>query len=123
MAVFGIRGATTVEANEATDILTATKELLGIMLRQNGLKVEELAGVFLTTTRDLDAVFPAQAARDLGWDLVPLLGGVEAAVKGSLERCVRVLILANTDKTQREIRHVYLRGAASLRPDMGGDDR
>lgn len=111
------------ESNEASAILVATKELLELILGQNGLRVEQLASIFLTTTQDLDAVFPAQAARDLGWDMVPLLGGVEAAVQGALQRCIRVLILVNTDKTQRELKHVYMRGATSLRPDLGGGNQ
>jgi chorismate mutase len=117
MVCRGIRGATTVEDNTADAILEATGELLEAITAANGLQVEELAAAFFTATQDLDAAFPARAARDLGWDVIPLLDAQEIAVPGSLPRCIRVLLLWNTDKSQEEIAHVYLRGAQALRPD------
>jgi len=122
MACRGIRGATTVEANTAEAILDATRELLSAMARANGLATEDIASAVFTVTADLDAAFPAQAARQLGWHQVPLLDALEIPVPGSLPRCVRVLIHWNTSRSQAEIRHVYLRGAAALRPDLDGRD-
>ena len=119
----GIRGATTVEENTAEAILAATGELLARMVEANGLAAEELASALFTVTPDLDAVFPAQAARQLNWSQVPLLDALEIPVPGSLPRCVRVLIHWNTERSQAEVRHVYLRGAAGLRPDLDGRDR
>ena len=116
----GIRGATTVEYDSAPAILEATRELLACIVEVNGVAVEDLASAFFTITPDLTAVFPAAAARDLGWQHVALLDAQEVPVPGSLPRCVRVLVHWNTDRPQAEIRHVYLRGAASLRPDLAG---
>jgi chorismate mutase len=118
MSCRGIRGATTVEADTAEAILEATRELLARMVEANDLVVEEVASVMFTVTHDLKAAFPARAARALGWQHVPLLDAQEIPVPGSLARCVRVLVHYNTAKTQAEIRHVYLRGAAALRPDL-----
>lgn len=118
--VRGIRGATTVEANEAEEILSATRELLEEICRQNDLNPAEVASVFFTVTSDLDATFPAEAARQMGWILVPMLCAREIPVPGRLGMCIRVLIHVNTDKSQEEIRHVYLRRAVALRPDWSG---
>ncbi len=114
----GIRGATTVETNTGDAILAATRELLSQMAAANGLAAEDIASALFTTTHDLTAAFPAQAARELGWQQVPLLDAQEIPVPGSLPRCVRVLLHWNTDRPQSEVRHVYLRGAALLRPDL-----
>jgi chorismate mutase len=111
----GIRGATTVEGNAKEDIIQATKELLQKLVEVNGVKVEEIACVILTTTPDLDAEFPAAAARELGWSQVALLCGHEMNVPGSLPRCLGMLLLWNTEKTADEIVHMYLRGAKELR--------
>ncbi|MGD2205679.1 MAG: chorismate mutase [Anaerolineae bacterium] len=114
----GIRGATTVQTNTATAILDATCELLARIVKANNVAVDDIASALFTVTPDLTAAFPAQAARKLGWRHVPLLDVQEIPVPGSLPRCVRVLIHWNTEKPPTEIRHVYLRGAASLRPDL-----
>jgi chorismate mutase len=114
----GIRGATTVQADTAAAILEATAELLRCIVQTNGVAVPDIASAFFTATGDLAAAFPAQAARDLGWQHAALLDAREIPVPGSLPRCVRVLVHWNTDKRQDEIRHVYLRGAAALRPDL-----
>jgi chorismate mutase len=113
----GIRGATTVEENTAEAILTATRELLERIVEANDLKAEEVASVIFTTTPDLTAAFPAKAAREMGWHDWALLDTQEISVPGSLERCIRVLIHWNTERSAAEIRHVYLKGAQALRPD------
>lgn len=114
----GIRGATTVKVNTAEAILAAARELLARIVEDNDLEVEDLASAIFTTTPDLTAAFPAQAARELGWRDVPLLGAQEIPVPGSLARCIRVLIHWNTDKRQNEVVHVYIKGAQALRPDL-----
>jgi len=116
MATRGIRGATTVERNDRDAILQGTRELLEVLVRLNGLRPEDLGYVLFTVTPDLDAEFPAFAARELGWSDVPLMCGREIPVPGALARCIRVLVSWNTAKSQREVRHAFLRGAKSLRP-------
>lgn len=119
MSVRGIRGATTVEANEAGSIVAATRELLERLVALNGLDPLDVTSVLFTTTPDLDAAFPAAAARELGWDSVPLMCAREIAVPGAPQRCVRVLVHWNTDRPQSEVRHAFLHGARSLRPEWG----
>lgn len=116
----GIRGATTVDTNTADAILTATRELLEGIVLANDVQPADIASVLFTATQDLSAAFPAAAARDMGWAQVPLLDAQEIPVPDSLARCVRVLVHWNTERTQDTIRHVYLRGAAALRPDLAG---
>lgn len=117
MATRGIRGATTVDGNSARDIGERTLELLGILIAENGLRPEDVASATFTVTDDLNAEFPALAVRTLpGWEEVPLLCAREIPVPGALPGCVRILLLWNTDRTQREVRHAFLRGARSLRP-------
>lgn len=118
MACRGIRGATTVEQNDREEILQATRELLALMIRRNDIAKEDVASATFTTTIDLDAEFPALAARQLGWWDVPLLCGHEIHVPGAIERCIRVLVHWNTDRPQSEIQHIYVRGAVRLRPDL-----
>lgn len=114
----GIRGATTADENTAQVIVAATKELLERIVAANGLEVEDVASVIFTTTPDLNAQFPALAARQLGWHNAALLCAREIDVPCSLERCIRVLIHWNTDKGADEIIHVYMKGAQKLRPDI-----
>ena len=114
----GIRGATTVENDSAAAILAATRELLIRIVEANDRAMEDIASAFFIVTPDLTAAFPAQAARELGWQHVALLDAQEIPVPGSLPRCVRVLIHWNTETPQTEVHHVYLRGATSLRPDL-----
>ncbi len=117
--VRGIRGATTVEQNSADSILTAAKELLDELVVRNGIQTEDIASAFFSTTRDLDADFPAAAARiGLGWEHVALMCGHEMDVPGSLRYCLRVLLHVNTLRSQSELDHVYLHGAQVLRPDF-----
>jgi len=119
MAVRGIRGATTVDADIPEQILAATRELLEEILRANQIEqFDEIASAVFTTTTDLTSTFPAEAARELGMDQVPLLCAGEISVPGSTPRCIRLLIQLNTQKSQAEMRHVYLRDAKKLRPDI-----
>jgi chorismate mutase len=113
----GVRGATTAEGNSREEILKATRQLLALMIRQNGIEPEDVASAMFSTTTDLDAEFPALAARQLGWIDVALLCSHELDVPGSLRRCIRVLVHWNTDKSANEIVHVYVKEAARLRPD------
>jgi chorismate mutase len=113
----GVRGATTAESNRSEDILKATRELLALMIRQNGIEPEDVASAVFSTTPDLDAEFPALAARQLGWFDVALMCVHELDVPGSLRRCIRILLHWNTDKPPDEIVHVYVKEAARLRPD------
>lgn len=117
----GIRGATTVAENTSEAILAATRELLGALVAHNTLDVDEITSVFFTVTDDLDAAYPALAARQTGWEQVALLCAREIPVPGGLARCIRVLLHVNTERTQAQIRHVYLREAVMLRPGFAGD--
>jgi chorismate mutase len=120
MGYRGIRGAITVDANTRDAMLTATRRLLRSMIEANRVQVKDLASVIFTATSDLDAVYPAVAARAMGWTEVPLLCMQEMAVAGSLQRCIRVLMHWNTDREAADVRHVYLEGARVLRPDLEG---
>jgi chorismate mutase len=111
----GIRGATTVDRNTRDDILAAGKELLQKMIDANGIMPESVACAIFTTTQDLDAEFPAAAARQLGWSHTALLCAQEMNVPGSLQKCLRILILYNTEKSAEEIVHVYIKGATTLK--------
>ena len=123
MAIRGVRGATTVEENTAESILSATRELLQKMVEANALQTNDVASAFFTTTRDLDAVYPAAAARALGWAHAALMCMHEMDVPGGLALCIRVLIHWNTDVRQDEVQHVYVRGATTLRPDLLSEER
>lgn len=114
----GIRGATTAAANTRDDILSATRELLERLVLRNAIQPEDIAAIFFTVSEDLDAEYPALAARQLGWADSALLCAREIPVpEKHVARCVRVLLLANTSRTVAEIRHVYLRDAVALRPN------
>lgn len=119
----GVRGATTVEENTEAAILEGTEELLRVMIEENGIEEEDVASVLFSTSGDLDAAFPARAARALGWTSTALMGFQEMPVPGSLEKCIRVLIHWNTSRGQKEIQHVYLHGAVSLRPDLSNKQK
>ena len=116
--VRGIRGATTVDRDDAETILSATEELVREIVAENELRPEDVASALFTVTPDLRAEFPAAAARRMGWTAVPLLNFTEIDVPGRLPRCIRVLLHVNTDRQQNEMMHVYLREAVSLRPDL-----
>ena len=123
----GVRGATTVSANDARQIADRTRELIRLLVEANGMEASDIASAIFTVTDDLDAAFPAVAARDLpDWKDVPLSCAREIPVPGSLGHCIRILIHWNTDRPQEEVRHVYVRAARSLRPQwamrLPGDD-
>ena len=119
MTTRGIRGAITIESDTKNHILSATKELLDEILCVNpDLKSADITSAFFTVTDDVASVHPTLAARQMGWDQVPMMCAREIPVEGSLPLCIRVLIHWNTDKLQNEIKHVYLRDAIKLRPDL-----
>jgi len=117
MGCYGIRGATSVPKNGEAEILQATRTLLKKMIDDNGIAVERIVSVIFTVTQDLNAVYPARAARNLGWHETPLLCAQDIDVPGSLSRCIRVLLHVDVDRKPDRIRHVYLGEAQSLRPD------
>jgi len=124
MAVRGIRGAITVESNSRDAILDATRELLGELIRANDVHADDVASAWFTLTSDLNAEFPAVVARsDFGWTNVALECVQEMDVPGSLRMCLRILLHVNTERTQDQICHVYLRGASVLRPDLPNGER
>jgi len=114
----GVRGATTVEQNTREAILKATRQLLALIIRRNDIDPSDVASAVFTVTRDVNAEFPALAARQMGWLDVPLLCGYEVEVPGSLGLCIRILLHWNTTKSQKDIHHVYIHKAISLRPDL-----
>ncbi|HEY8811633.1 MAG TPA: chorismate mutase, partial [Candidatus Dormibacteraeota bacterium] len=122
MPVRGIRGATTAARNSSEAIVEATTELLVELARLNELDRDEVCFAYFTTTLDLDAEFPALAARRMGWTTVPLLCGNDMVVPGpnprSVPMCIRILLLYNTDKAQSEMKSAYLRGAQAIRADL-----
>jgi chorismate mutase len=119
MPIRGIRGATTVSADDPELILEATRELLEAILQQNeSMEPGDVASALFTVTDDLASTFPAQGARQMGWGLVPMLCAREIPVPNSLPRVIRVLVHWNTELKQNEITHVYLREAVKLRPDL-----
>lgn len=113
----GVRGATTCESNTREAILEATDEMLRLLIAANGIAPDDIASAIFTTTPDLNAEFPAVAARALGWTDTALLCGHEMSVPGSLGRCIRVLVHWNTEKSAGEVVHTYIRGAKGLRPE------
>jgi chorismate mutase len=118
MTVRGLRGATTVEANSRESILAGSKELLLSLQKANHFNTEDIVSIFFSMTSDLNAAFPAEAARQLGWNKVPLFGMQESDVEGGLGKCIRILIQINSNKIQDEIQHCYLRKAERLRRDL-----
>jgi len=118
MLARGIRGAITVNSNTKEEIIKMTKELLIALKGENNFKIEDIVSVFFSVTSDLNAAFPARAARELGWDKVPLFDMQEIEVPKSLPKCIRILIQINCQKSQTEIKHCYLRGAKILRKDL-----
>ncbi|HLZ21052.1 MAG TPA: chorismate mutase [Ktedonobacterales bacterium] len=118
IACRGIRGATTAAANTREDILSATRELLERLVARNEVQPEDIASIFFTVSDDLNAEYPALAARQLGWTESALLCAREIPVpEKHVARCIRVLLLANSARSAAEIRHVYLRDAVALRPN------
>jgi chorismate mutase len=119
MAVRGIRGATTSDANTKREILAKTKEMLEVLVRLNNIRIEDIASAVFSVTDDLNAEFPAVAARQMGWLYTPLFCTLEIPVQGSLRSCIRVLLHVNSILRQDEVTHAYLHGAKKLRPDLG----
>jgi chorismate mutase len=120
MAVRGIRGATTADENNADKISAATKDLLREIVSLNNLSNEDIVSLIFSATDDLNAAYPAVAAREIGFDFSPLFCVQEMQVKGSLRMCLRVLVHVNTEKDQKDMVHVYQKGARVLRPDLSG---
>ena len=119
MYIRGIRGAITITSDTPEAVLSATLDLLEKIVKENPtLKPEDISSAIFTVTEDITSVFPAKAARELGWNLVPLMCMREIPVSGSLPLCIRVLLQWNTDLMQNEIKHIYLREARKLRPDL-----
>lgn len=114
----GVRGATTVKSNSRDEILLATRQMLALMIRRNAIDPADISSALFTVTSDLDAEFPALAARQLGWLEVPMLCGYEIKVPGSLPLCIRVLVNWITEKKQSEVQHIYVHEAVKLRPDL-----
>ena len=114
----GLRGATTTTANSREAILDSTRELLSELIAANQLEAHDVASAFFTVTPDLNAAFPARAARELGWTYVALLDALAPSVPNDLARCIRVLIHWNTERAPNELIHIYLRDARALRPDL-----
>ena len=118
MSMRGVRGATTVCKDDTQEILSATRQLLEAIIAENpDLDHEEIASILFTVTEDLQTAYPAKAAREMGWNEVPMMCAREIPVPGGLPRCIRVLIHWNTDLPQKAVQHVYLGEAISLRPD------
>jgi chorismate mutase len=114
----GVRGAVQAAENNRESILKSAFQLMEILINANGIHSENVSSVLFTVTPDLNAAFPAEVRKELGWNLVPFLCGQEISVPDTLPRLIRVLILFETEKTQQEIRHQYLGAAAQLRPDL-----
>jgi chorismate mutase len=118
MAIRGLRGATTVCNDEPDEILAATRQLLEAILADNPtLQPDEIASILFTVTGDLHSAYPARAAREMGWNEVPMMCAQEIPVPGGLPKCIRVLLLWNTGLPQCDVQHAYLGAAVSLRPD------
>jgi chorismate mutase len=114
----GIRGAITVEQNAEAPILAATRELFTLLTSDNALSADDMAAVLITCTPDLTAAFPARAIRESGYGSVPLMCSVEMDVPGALPRCIRIMLMVNTEKSASELKHIYLKGAQKLRPEF-----
>lgn len=115
----GMRGAITVQGNNETEVVEATELLLRKMIEENAIEADSVASVFISVTEDLTAAFPAKAMRLIeGWTFVPVMCMREIPVPSSISKCIRVMMHVNTNISQQEIKHVYLKEAISLRPDL-----
>ena len=121
MFLRAVRGAITVENNDADEILQASQELLIEMVDRNAINIDDITSIFFSMTTDLNAVYPAASARNLGWTSVPLMCTNEINVPGSLKKCVRIMLYFNTEKKNTELMHIYLRKARVLRPDLSSN--
>jgi len=113
-----VRGAITVDSNTTESILAATEEMLREIIDNNSINASDVCAMIFTATQDLDKVYPAKAARNIGFTNISLMCMQEMVVKDSLSMCIRVMIMWNTNKNLNEIKHIYLRGAKILRPDI-----
>ena len=119
MTTRGIRGAITIASDSEENVLSATGELLEVILDANPeLKTDDIGSVFFTVTEDIVSAYPALVARQMGWTLVPMICAREIPVPESMPFCIRVLIQWNTELAQEKIKHIYLKGAKDLRPDL-----
>ncbi len=115
----GVRGAITIKENKEEEILQATDRLIRTMIEENQIEPEFVASVFISVTDDITDTFPAKAMRSIeGWNLVPVMCMKEASIRSALEKCIRVMMHVNTNKSQEEINHIYLEDAVKLRPDL-----
>ncbi len=114
----GVRGATTIDTNNAEDIYQRTQEMLKTIIAQNGIQIDDIAAAIFTVTDDIGAAFPATAARAMGWNNVPLFDAKQPDCDTGLPLCIRVLVLWNSEIMQNEIKHIYLHNASKLRPDL-----
>lgn len=115
----GVRGATTVIHDTETEVLAAVEELMSEMIAANQIDPDMVASVFISTTEDIQSVFPAKALRSIdGWKYVPVTCMAEIPVENSLKLCIRIMLHLNTTKSQQEIKHIYQAGAKVLRPDL-----
>lgn len=117
----GIRGATTADSNSSEDILSATKDLLKKIIANNDIDLDEVCSIFFSVTEDLNADFPAKAARQIGLTTTPLMCMKEVPVPADIKKCIRVLFHVNSNKKQCEMKNIYVREAKKLRPDIAGD--
>ncbi|HWC66952.1 MAG TPA: chorismate mutase [Acidimicrobiales bacterium] len=122
MAVRALRGATTIDEDTPAQIRDRVKALMTALFERNRLGNDEIVSVFVTATADIHSMHPATAAREFGLDEVAFLGAQEATIDGTLARCVRLLLLIETDRPREALQHVFLEGARGLRPDLAGDD-
>jgi chorismate mutase len=119
----GVRGAICASANSREAIFEATRKLLLHMFAKNDIEIEDIGAIYITATKDLNADYPAYVLREMGLKLVPLMCATEIDVPGALQRVIRILILINTDKSQDQIKHLYVGDAARLRPDLTGEQQ
>lgn len=119
----GIRGAITVESNKRSHILDATKRLLNKIINRNNISDEEMVSIIFTATSELDKVYPAVAARELGFTNIPLMCYQELQVENSLEKCIRIMVYINRDCQPDKLQHIYLEKARELRPDLADNMR
>jgi chorismate mutase len=116
--IVSIRGAITLKGNNKLEILNSTEELLSEIEKQNDLSKEKVISILFSATKDLNATYPAKAARDLGYTEASLMCFNEMEVIDSLEKCIRVMVLYKCNLEQKDVKHVYLREAKALRPDL-----
>ncbi len=116
----GIRGAITLESNNISDVKSAVVELITEIKRNNKFKEEDISHVIFTLTSDIDSIYPAKIAREefSGWNNVPMMCVQEMNIKNSIKKCLRILIVINTNLEQKEIKHIYLKEAEKLREDL-----